>query len=138
MTEIEKRLATVENLVKEHHNMLTDYSAPDGYRNHPTTAIRMQNLQLEFEKMISIVSQCMSRLNAFELDERFAEIFTDEDIQNLYKMSGVSTTEVAKWFKDITGKDVSDAMITKYTQGEFKDVILRSRFGRWLRLNAKK
>ena len=104
--------------------------------------VTIQNrVQFQFQ-LIDEISQTMSgimqKLKEFDIDERFIELFTDDEIKKFYEASGLTGTDVKKFIDKVEKKDVSMPTISMYVNAKINDLNIRSLLGRFFRHEALK
>ena len=68
-------------------------------------------------------------------DDKFIEVFTNEEIRKFYRESGLSTQDVKLFIeKNITkGEKVSTQTVFRYENGEIENLKIRSVIGKYFR-----
>lgn len=97
---------------------------------------RIDLLQTQLSDFGQKIDEMNNRLNAYVKDDKYIEIFTDEEFKTLYQYSGLGSKDVAKLiqinekFKDL---DSSAPAISKIINGTIGSVELRSYLGKQFR-----
>ena len=97
---------------------------------------RIDLLQTQLSDFGQKVDEINNRLNAYVKDDKYIEIFTDEEFKTLYQYSGLGSKDVAKLiqinekFKDL---DSSAPAISKIINGTIGSLELRSYLGKQFR-----
>lgn len=102
---------------------------------------RIDMFNEQMSNMETNLSEMSNRLNCFVRDDKFLELFTDEEFKELYNKSGLVAKDVTKLiqsnanFKDV---DVSQPAISKIVNGVIGNLYLRSFLGRHFRYEIAK
>ena len=119
ITNLENRLSEIETI-----------------RDPQRANVRIDAMIAEQESQHTLIEELSNKMNAFVKDDKFIELFTDEEFRMLYDNSGLNSKDVATiihnnpTFKD---QDVSAPAISKIINSIVKDVHLRSFLGRYFR-----
>lgn len=95
----------------------------------------------EMAVMEAKLSELSNKINVFVRDDRYIELFTNEEFKELYDKSGMVAKDVAKLiqtnanFKDV---DISQPAISKIVNGVIGNLYLRSFLGRHFRYEITK
>lgn len=102
---------------------------------------RIDLMQSQLSEFGQKVDELNNRLNAYVKDDKYIELFTDEEFKTLYQYSGLGAKDVAKLiqinekFKDL---DSSAPAISKIINGTIGSVELRSYLGKQFRFAISK
>jgi hypothetical protein len=123
LKDVEARLQEVEN-----------------YRNPNSLNGRMESALNQIDEIINQISQINNRMQSFTKEGKFAEIFTDEELKDLYMTSGLTTNDVKSYIQVNfnSGEDVSQGTVSNYINGVVKDLLSRSMLGRYFRYESIK
>ena len=117
-------------------NLESRLSEIETIRDPQRANVRIDAMIAEQESQHTIIEELSNKMNAFVKDDKFIELFTDEEFRMLYDNSGLNSKDVAMiihnnpTFKD---QDVSAPAISKIINSIVKDVHLRSFLGRYFR-----
>ena len=102
---------------------------------------RIDLLQTQLSDFGQKVDEMNNRLNAYVKEDKFIEIFTDEEFKNLYQKSGLGAKDIANLmkmnekFKDL---DSAPQTINKIVNSERGSLELRSYLGKQFRFAITK
>ena len=118
MTDMDSRMLELENI-----------------KNPLTVSGRIEHAMSQIEELTDKVSEVMRKMKAFDFDERFLELFTDEQIYKYYEQSGIRMNEMKDFISKnfFKGKEVSLPTASNYVNGQIKDLKIRSILGKHLR-----
>ena len=117
-------------------NLENRLSEIETIRDPQRANVRIDAMIAEQESQHTLIEELSNKMNAFVKDDKFIELFTDEEFRMLYDNSGLNSKDVAMiihnnpTFKD---QDVSAPAISKIINSIVKDVHLRSFLGRYFR-----
>lgn len=117
-------------------NLENRLSEIETIRDPQRANVRIDAMIAEQEAQHTLIEELSNKMNAFVKDDKFIELFTDEEFRMLYDNSGLNSKDVAAIihnnpaFKD---QDVSAPAISKIINSIVKDVHLRSFLGRYFR-----
>jgi len=110
----------------------------ENYRNPQMLHNKVQYQFELIETMADTMSQVMQKLKSFDFDERFIELFSDDDIRNYYTLSGLTATDVKRFIDKLEKSDVSMKTISLYVNGKLTDLKIRGLLGNYLKHEALK
>lgn len=110
----------------------------ENYRNPQNIQNKVQFQFQLIEEMSNTMSQIMQKLKMLDFDERFIELFTDDDIKAYYMNSGLTASDVKKFVDKAEGKDISMPTISLYVNAKIADLQLRSILGNYFKHEAIK
>lgn len=110
----------------------------ENYRNPQQIQNKVQWQFQLIEEMSNTMSQIMQKFKAFDIDDRFIELFSDDDIKGFYENSGLTAVDVKKYLDKIEQKDISMSTISLYVNAKMADLKLRSILGNYFKYEALK
>lgn len=134
MTEelIKKLEARIENLTNRVNDLET-------MRNPDEVVGKVCLLEQAQDDIRTAISETNIKLNAYVNDEKFIELFTDEEFKKLYMESGLVAKDVAKLIEiKFKEQDVSAPAISKIINGQIGSLQLRSYLGKQFRYEIAK
>lgn len=127
--EIEKQIENLKNRV----NDLETMRSPD------EVVGKVLLIEQQLDEVRTAISETNIKLNAYLNDDKFIELFTDDEFKKLYMESGFVAKDVAglmkKKFPDL---DNSAPAITKIINGQIGSLQLRSYLGKQFRYEIAK
>lgn len=127
--EIEKQIENLKNRV----NDLETMRSPD------EVVGKVFFIEQQLDEVRTAISETNIKLNAYLNDDKFIELFTDDEFKKLYMESGFVAKDVAglmkKKFPDL---DNSAPAITKIINGQIGSLQLRSYLGKQFRYEIAK
>lgn len=127
--EIEKQIENLKNRV----NDLETMRSPD------EVVGKVLFIEQQLDEVRTAISETNIKLNAYLNDDKFIELFTDDEFKKLYMESGFVAKDVAglmkKKFPDL---DNSAPAITKIINGQIGSLQLRSYLGKQFRYEIAK
>ena len=92
----------------------------------------------EMNRLNRTNSEIMNALKSYGLDDKWAELFTDEQIKALYMQSGLTQAEVKQFIlknilQDSEKEDLTQQMVSQYCNGNVSNILARSRIGQYFR-----
>ena len=127
---MQQRIEKLERQIQDIINRLSDIET---VRDPQRANIRIDLLAQQYAELQANLAKLSQKQEAFVRDEKFIEIFTDEEFKNLYNQSGLCAKDVAKLIqthKDFKDVDVSQPAISKIVNGVIGNLFLRSFLGR--------
>ena len=130
---LEEEIKILKGQIANLENRLSEIET---IRDPQRANVRIDAMIAEQEAQHSLIEELSNKMNAFVKDDKFIELFTDEEFRTLYDNSGLNSKDVATiihnnpTFKD---QDVSAPAISKIINSIVKDVHLRSFLGRYFR-----
>ena len=102
---------------------------------------RINFMEYQLNELGTKIDEMNNRLNAYVKEDKFLELFTDEEFKNLYKSSGLGAKDVANLMKmndKFKELDSTPQTINKIVNGERGSLELRSYLGKQFRLAITK
>lgn len=102
---------------------------------------RIDLLQQQLEVFGQKIDELNNKLNSFCKDDKFIEIFTDEEFKLLYQNSGLGAKDVSSLIKanqKYKDMDTSAPTVSKIISGERGNIELRSYLGKQFRFAIAK
>jgi hypothetical protein len=132
---VEKDVEVLKERMRDFDSRLQEV---EGYRNPLSVEGRLISTMSALEDITNKLSEISNKMKAFEKDDRFVEIFTDEELKELYIDSALSTNQLKLWIENNLneGKSISLASINNYIYGNIKNLVERSALGRYLRFEC--
>ena len=130
---LEEEIKILKGQIANLENRLSEIET---IRDPQRANVRIDAMIAEQEAQHSLIEELSNKMNALVKDDKFIELFTDEELRTLYDNSGLNSKDVATiihnnpTFKD---QDVSAPAISKIINSIVKDVHLRSFLGRYFR-----
>jgi len=80
-------------------------------------------------------NEILIKLNSYALEDKYAELFTDDEIKEFYMQSGLTQQQVKEFIvKRILDKeDITMQAVSLYCTGQIKDLLVRSKIGKYFR-----
>lgn len=131
ITEINIKIGDILNRLQEVENVR------DPIRANQRISMFAEQMSI----METNLSEISNKINSFVRDDKFIELFTDEEFRELYNKSGLVSKDVTRLissnpkFKDV---DVSQPAISKVVNGVIGNIYLRSFLGRHFRYEIAK
>lgn len=125
MDELLGRITDLENQVSDLKNQ----------KDQSSIQFRLNALQINIDTFSSQISEIENLVKAFNIDDRFAELFTPSELKKWYDISGLSMPEVSDYISKLVGKTVSGYAYLQCTEGDIK---IWSLLGKYLRTRAIK
>lgn len=127
---IDKTAIILKNRLKDISSQIDEVR---NYKDPFSTQGKIENLYNHINNIELSLHKIIQKLNAINLDERFIEIFTDEQLKELFIQSGLSNGDVKKYIDKEEGKDLSAPQVSRYVNGEVTDLMMRSKLGRFFK-----
>ena len=102
---------------------------------------RINFMEYQLNELGTKIDEMNNRLNAYVKEDKFLELFTDEEFKNLYKSSGLGAKDVANLMKmndKFKELDSTPQTINKIVNGERGSLELRSYLGKQFRFAITK
>jgi len=109
-------------------------------KNPSNVVGQIQGLFDSMETLTKGITDIKTKILSYDLDERYLEIFTNEDLKTLYNNSGRGAIDVKIFIQKYiyNGEDVSLSTVSRYVNGEIEDLQIRSKLGKYFRNAALK
>ena len=133
-----EEIKALENRIKDIQFQIDDLK---NVRDPLRANQRIDLMQSQLSEFGQKIDEMNNRLNAYVKDDKYIELFTDEEFKTLYQYSGLGSKDVAKLiqinekFKDL---DSSAPAISKIINGTIGSVELRSYLGKQFRFAISK
>lgn len=128
--ELEQRLNDLANRVNDLETM----------RNPDEVVGKVCFLEQQIDEIRTSVADLNNKVNSFLNEDKFIEVFSDEEFKQLYMDSGLVAKDVAKLIERKFGEeiDTSAPNISKIINGQRNNLELRSYLGKLFRYECKK
>jgi len=134
--ELEQKVKMLESKVDNLINRISDLET---MRNPDEVVGKVALLEQNQDEIRTAVSETNIKLNAYLNDDKYIEVFTDDEFKKLYMESGYVAKDVAKIierkFKNV---DTSAPAISKIISGQIGSLELRSYLGKQFRYEIAK
>jgi hypothetical protein len=128
---LEKKVEMLENRLKDFDNRILEM---EGRRSPDNVYNQIDDVYNRIETMTTNIDKILQRINTFNLDDKYVEIFSNEDLKNFYEQSGLSLPEIKQFVeKFITKENIDESTAYRYVVGEIKELRCRSKIGKFLR-----
>ena len=131
-------LKALENRVNDIQFQLDDLK---NVREPMRASERINFMEYQLNELGTKIDEMNNRLNAYVKEDKFLELFTDEEFKNLYKSSGLGAKDVANLMKlndKFKELDSTPQTINKIVNGERGSLELRSYLGKQFRFAITK
>lgn len=131
-------LKELENRVNDIQFQLDDLK---NVREPMRASERINFMEYQLNELGTKIDEMNNRLNAYVKEDKFLELFTDEEFKNLYKSSGLGAKDVANLMKmndKFKELDSTPQTINKIVNGERGSLELRSYLGKQFRFAITK
>lgn len=132
---------TIEQLEQRINDMQFQLDDLKNVRDPLRANQRIDLMQSQLSEFGQKIDEMNNRLNAYVKEDKFLEVFSDEEFKNLYKSSGLGAKDVANLmkmndkFKDL---DSTPQTINKIVNSERGSLELRSYLGKQFRFAISK
>ena len=126
--ELLSRIVDLENQVSDLKNQ----------REPNTLQYKLNYAQSAIESLSSKVAELEAFVDKFNEDDKFAEVFTKEEVKELYKKSGLAITDIQAFLSKVYNNPVGLDLASGFINGKIDDIRVMSRLGKYLRLKAIK
>lgn len=110
--------------------------AMEHYKNPLTTEGRLDLQNMKLEQLENLVTGISQKLQSYDRDERYLELFKDEQLREMYISSGVTSQQVKEFLQKARGiKDMTDQAVGPYLNGVIKDPFIRNQLGKFYRMH---
>jgi len=110
----------------------------ENFRGSPQIQNKVQWQFELIENMANTMSQVMQKLNMFSLDDKFLELYTDDELKKYYVLSGLTQSEVKTFLDKTLRRDIPQPTISLYVNGKMDDLKLRGILGNYFKGEALK
>lgn len=130
-------------LEKKHADLLHRYNALETQKDPLYVIRRVEACYGEMNRLNRTNSEIMNALRSYGLDDKWAELFTDEQIKALYMQSGLTQAEVKQFIlknilQDSDKDDLTQQMVSQYCNGNISNILARSKIGQYFRRSTIK
>lgn len=134
---MEQRINKLELAMQNIINRVSDLET---MRNPDEVVGKVGLLEQQIDEVRTSISDLSIKLNAYLNENKFIELFSDEEFKQLYKDSGLVAKDVAKLIKKKFGQeiDTSAPNISKIINGQRNNLELRSSLGKIFRYECQK
>lgn len=128
--ELEQRVNDLINRINDLETM----------RNPDEVVGKVCFLEQQIDEIRTSVADLNNKVNSFLNEDKFIEVFSDEEFKQLYMDSGLVAKDVAKLIERKFGEeiDTSAPNISKIINGQRNNLELRSYLGKIFRYECKK
>ena len=136
MEQIEQKVSLLEKKANDLVNRVNDLET---IRSPEEVVQRVCNIEVEIDEIRTAISDINIKLNSYLKEDKYIELFTDEEFKQLYMNSGFVAKDVAKLIeKKFTDVDTTPSSISRIINGERGSVELRSYLGKQFRYEIAK
>lgn len=130
----------VKKLELAMQNILNRVSDLETMRNPDEVVGKVCLLEQQIDEIRTLISDVNIKLNAYLKEDKFIEIFSDEEFKELYMNSGLVAKDVSKLIERKYGAeiDTSAPNISKIINGQRNNLELRSYLGKIFRYECSK
>ena len=135
---IDYAFKTIDEAIKACREIDSRLQEVENFRN-PLTIARKVQMQFEMiEGLTNQVALVLQKMSALDFDDRFLVMYSEEDIADLYKSSGLTIPIVKKFYetKLNSGVEVTSQTIYNYVTGKIPDLKVRSVLGNYFKQAA--
>jgi len=136
LADIKKELyQKVEGSYKNCMSQILDIRA---YREPQNWDAKLRELEGRVHSIHTNILIIKNKLESIKFDEKFLELFSDDELQNLYSQSGFSLNDVKEFLEKyiLIGQQISLPTASNYVTGTIKDLKNRNIIGKFLREGA--
>lgn len=121
-------------------NIINRVSDLETMRNPDEVVGKVGLLEQQIDEVRTSISDLSIKLNAYLNENKFIELFSDEEFKQLYMDSGLVAKDVAKLIEKKFGQeiDTSAPNISKIINGQRNNLELRSYLGKIFRYECQK
>lgn len=130
----------VKKLELAMQNIINRVSDLETMRNPDEVVGKVCLLEQQIDEIRTLISDVNIKLNAYLNEDKFIEVFTDEEFKELYMNSGLVAKDVSKLIEKKYGEeiDTSAPNISKIINGQRNNLELRSYLGKIFRYECSK
>jgi len=110
----------------------------ENYRNPSMLHNKVQFQFQLIEGLTETQAKIKQMFKHFEIDDRFVQLYSDDEIKDFYVNSCLTATDVKKYLDKIEKRDVSMTDVSKYVNGNLDDLKTRSLLGNYFKYEALK
>jgi hypothetical protein len=136
--EIVKMQATIDGLMVKYKDVVSRIEEMENAKNTATMEGKVNSLWEQFESLTNLLNVVRNDIRAFYLDDKFFELFSDEEMMKLYSMSKVKASQLVEFLSSALKVVVEEGEAVKMACGGARSVRERSIIGRWLKKEVLK
>lgn len=129
--ELEKSYRKLDNSIKDIINRIYEL---ESQRTADSVWGKIDYAFNEIDVLTTKIDKIMQKINTINFDDKYIEVFSDEDLKSYYAQSGFSLPQIKEFVeKYITKEPIDERTAYRYANGEMKDLRCRSKIGKFLR-----
>lgn len=130
----------VKKLELAMQNIINRVSDLETMRNPDEVVGKVCLLEQQIDEIRTLISDVNIKLNAYLKEDKFIEVFSDEEFKELYMNSGLVAKDVSKLIERKYGEeiDTSAPNISKIINGQRNNLELRSYLGKIFRYECQR
>lgn len=134
---MEERINKLELAMQNVLNRLSDLET---MRNPDEVVGKVCLLEQQIDEIRTLISDVNIKLNAYLKEDKFIEIFSDEEFKQLYMDSGLVAKDVSKLIEKKYGTEIDSSVsnVSKIINGQRNNLELRSYLGKIFRYECQK
>lgn len=134
---MEERIKKLESAMQNVLNRVNDLET---MRNPDEVVGKVCLLEQQIDEIRTLISDVNIKLNAYLKEDKFIEIFSDEEFKQLYMDSGLVAKDVSKLIEKKYGTEIDSSVsnVSKIINGQRNNLELRSYLGKIFRYECSK
>lgn len=134
---MEERIKKLESAMQ---NVLNRVSDLETMRNPDEVVGKVCLLEQQIDEIRTLISDVNIKLNSYLNEDKFIEIFSDEEFKQLYMDSGLVAKDVSKLIEKKYGTEIDSSVsnVSKIINGQRNNLELRSYLGKIFRYECSK
>ena len=134
---MEERIKKLELAMQNVLNRVNDLET---MRNPDEVVGKVCLLEQQIDEIRTLISDVNIKLNAYLNEDKFIEIFSDEEFKQLYMDSGLVAKDVSKLIEKKYGTEIDSSVsnVSKIINGQRNNLELRSYLGKIFRYECSK
>lgn len=134
---MEERIKKLESAMQNVLNRVNDLET---MRNPDEVVGKVCLLEQQIDETRTLISDVNIKLNAYLNEDKFIEIFSDEEFKQLYMDSGLVAKDVSKLIEKKYGTEIDSSVsnVSKIINGQRNNLELRSYLGKIFRYECSK
>ena len=134
---MEERIKKLESAMQNVLNRVNDLET---MRNPDEVVGKVCLLEQQIDEIRTLISDVNIKLNAYLNEDKFIEIFSDEEFKQLYMDSGLVAKDVSKLIEKKYGTEIDSSVsnVSKIINGQRNNLELRSYLGKIFRYECSK
>lgn len=134
---MEERIKKLELAMQ---NVLNRVSDLETMRNPDEVVGKVCLLEQQIDEIRTLISDVNIKLNAYLKEDKFIEVFSDEEFKQLYMDSGLVAKDVSKLIEKKYGTEIDSSVsnVSKIINGQRNNLELRSYLGKIFRYECSK